>query len=106
MTVAAVAAAVVVVGSRRAVARGLSALGGARPLVRKEGKGEWLVWWYLLSLSLSLSQVLASFAGEGDIQSWTSRETLGLADRLFIFLLAGLVVMTMTGAREKGDDGR
>lgn len=38
--------------------------------------------------------------GWGDVQSWTRRETLGLATRLFIFLLAGLVVMTMTGAEE------
>ena len=43
---------------------------------------------------------------EGEVQSWTSRDTLGLLARLFIFLLAGLVVMMMTGEREWGDDGR
>ena len=41
-----------------------------------------------------------------DTQSCTRSDTLGFATRLFIFLLAGLVVMTMTGAEEKGEDGR
>jgi hypothetical protein len=32
-------------------------------------------------------------------------DTFGFATRLFIFLEAGFVVMTMTGEAEKGDEG-
>lgn len=40
------------------------------------------------------------------VQSCTSRETLGLATRLVILRDAGLVVNTMTGAEEYGEEGR
>lgn len=44
--------------------------------------------------------------GNASVQSWTRSETFGLATRLLVFLDAGFVVMTMTGADEYGDDGR
>lgn len=40
------------------------------------------------------------------VQSCTSRDTLGFVMRLFIFFEAGLVVMTITGDCENGEEGR
>ena len=66
------------------------------------GVGRWETPWQ--------SQNAVSFEeGRGmgqDVQSWTSKETLGLLARLVIFLLAGFVVMMMTGAREYGEEAR
>lgn len=70
---------------------------GAIPLVR--------------SVSTSLPSIHDSPGGGrgkkgGCVQSWTSSDTFGLTSRLLVFLDAGLVVMTMTGRDEYGDDGR
>jgi hypothetical protein len=77
---------------RRGAALGRWALDGVKPLERKMG------------VSLLLERRRREREEEGGgvafLQSWTSNETLGLLARLFIFLLAGLVVITMTGERE------
>ena len=49
---------------------------------------------------LGMRRWLVEGGGKGAVQSWTSKDTLGLVARLFIFLLAGLVVMMMIGERE------